>query len=236
MVKIAIVEDDELSIEKLLQYLETYQKEEREEFHIKVYRDGSDIATNYKAQYDIILMDIRMKFTDGMTAAEHIRNMDSDVTIMFITNMPQYAIQGYEIGALDYIIKPVSYFVFNRKLKRAIARRKKTHRQYIVIPIKGGAKREEVSNIYYIESNGHNLIYHTKNGTILSNGTLKKTEHILKEMHFSRGSSGYLINLEHVEAIKEKCAIVKGESLLLSRLKMKTFMQDLAKYWGGDAE
>ena len=133
MIKIAVVEDDERYVSKLLQYLETYQKEENEDFLIKVYRDGDDIAANYKAQYHIILMDIQMKFVDGMTAAKEIRKNDSDVIIIFITNISQYAIRGYEVGALDYIIKPVSYFVFHQKLKRAITRLQRTNQQYIVI-------------------------------------------------------------------------------------------------------
>ena len=57
-----------------------------------------------------------MKFIDGMTAAEEIRKVDSSVFIIFITNAPQYAIRGYEVGALDYILKPVSYFTFSQKL------------------------------------------------------------------------------------------------------------------------
>ena len=101
MIRIAVVEDEELYISQLLQYLEDYQKEEKEEFHIKVFRDGDGITSDYKAQYDIILMDIQMKFIDGMTAAEEIRKVDSEVVIIFITNMSQYAIRGYEVGALD---------------------------------------------------------------------------------------------------------------------------------------
>ncbi len=232
MIKIAIVEDDAQYASKLLQHLDTYQKEEKEEFYIKVYQDGRDIATNYKAQYDIILMDIQMKFVDGMTAAEEIRKTDPNVVIMFITNISQYAIRGYEVGALDYILKPVSYFAFNQKLRRAISRLQKMNRKYIVISVKGGVKREDVSNIYYIESQGHNLVYHTKDGIYLSTGTLKNAENLLSNMHFSRGNNGYLINLEHVEAIKDKCAIVKGEPLFLSRLRINAFMQELTKYWG----
>lgn len=88
MVRIAVVEDDELYISQLLKFLEDYQREEQEEFRIQVYRDGDGITADYKAQYDIILMDIQMKFVDGMTAAEEIRRVDSQVVIIFITNMP----------------------------------------------------------------------------------------------------------------------------------------------------
>lgn len=231
MIRIAVVEDDELYISQLLKHLEDYQREEKEEFQIQVYRDGDGITANYKAQYDIILMDIQMKFVDGMTAAEEIRRVDSQVVIMFITNMPQYAIRGYEVGALDYILKPVSYFAFSQKLKRAVSRLKRGEKKFVVVPVKGGVQRVEVSDIYYIESEGHNLIYHTREGNFISPGTMKSAEDALAQMHFSRGNKGYLINLEHVEGVRDKCAVVKGESLLLSRPRIHAFMQELTKYW-----
>lgn len=55
-----------------------------------------------------------MKFMDGMSAAEAIRKQDTKVVIMFITNMTNYAIRGYEVDAMDYVLKPVSYFAFPR--------------------------------------------------------------------------------------------------------------------------
>lgn len=94
MIRIAIVEDEEYYVKQLTGYLEEYQKSESVEFDITVYRDGDAITAEYKAQFDIILMDIQMKFVDGMTAAEEIRKIDSEVVIIFITNMTQYAIRG----------------------------------------------------------------------------------------------------------------------------------------------
>lgn len=192
MIKLAIVEDDDFYISQLKQYLERYQQEKGEEFDVKVYRDGDGITAQYRAQYDIILMDIQMKFVDGMTAAEEIRRMDSEVVIMFITNMPQYAIRGYEVGALDYILKPVSYFAFSQKLWRAISRLRKQDEKYIVVPVKGGVQRIRVSDIHYIESQAHNLVYHTKDGIFISGETMKAAEENLRDMNFSRGNKGIL--------------------------------------------
>ena len=81
---------------------------------------GDEIALGYKAVYDIILMDIEMKFMDGMMAAEEIRKVDTEVIIIFITNSPQYAIKGYAVDALDYVLKPVSYYAFSQRLGRAV--------------------------------------------------------------------------------------------------------------------
>jgi len=102
MIRIALVEDDPAYAEQLLSYLKEYEKESKERISVQTFSDGEDIVTEYRADYDIILMDVEMKFMDGMSAAEEIRKMDTEVVIIFITNMPQYAIQGYRVDALDY--------------------------------------------------------------------------------------------------------------------------------------
>ena len=232
MIRLAIVEDENLYAKTLMDYLERYQKESRNEIMVTRFTDGDGLVHGYQGQFDIILMDIQMKFMDGMSAAEEIRRQDSEVVIMFITNMTQYAIRGYEVDALDYILKPVSYFAFSQKLGRAIDRIKKRDNRQITVSVKGGIIRLDVSDIYYIESVGHNLIYHSAKGNHMASGTMKSVEEEMEELNFSRGNKGYLINLEHVEGIRDKCAIVKGEALQISRPRMKGFMQDLTKYWG----
>ena len=169
---------------------------------------------------------------DGMSAAEEIRKMDTEVVIIFITNMAQYAIRGYAVDALDYVLKPVSYFAFSQRLNRAIGRMKKREQKVIMVNIKGGAVRVNIANIYYIESQGHTLILHTILGDYETNGTMKEMEEKLKGMNFCRGNKGYLINLQHVDGIQDGCAMVKGEQLVLSRARKKEFMEELTKYWG----
>ncbi|HJB18254.1 MAG TPA: LytTR family DNA-binding domain-containing protein [Candidatus Bariatricus faecipullorum] len=232
MIRVAIVEDEEMYTATLKKYLAEYEKASGEGMEITIYRDGDGILEEYRAQFDIILMDIEMKFVNGMTAAEEIRRRDSEVIIIFITNTPQYAIRGYEVDALDYVLKPVSYFSFSQKLERAISRMRKRSAKLITVPVKGGVKRMDISDIYYIESQGHNLIYHTRFGDTVSPGTMKAAEAMLEDMHFSRGNKCYLINLEHVDGVKDKFATVRDEQLLLSRPRMRQFMQDLTKYWG----
>lgn len=93
MVKPAIVEDDKGHIESLKTYIDKYMKENGASIEVKV-RDGNQIVFDYQPVYDIILMDIEMP---GMAAAQEIRKVDKDVVIIFITNMAQYAIQGYKV-------------------------------------------------------------------------------------------------------------------------------------------
>ena len=114
MIQIAIVEDEEIYVKQLTEYIRKYQTERGRSIKVTVFGDGEDITENYSGGFDIILMDIQMQFMDGMTAAEKIRQMDQKVIIMFITNMIQYAVRGYEVDAMDYVVKPVEYFLFRR--------------------------------------------------------------------------------------------------------------------------
>ena len=79
MISIAIVEDEEMYAKQLQQFLHQYEKENKEMFDITVYSDGDQIVNKYKSQYDIILMDVEMKFMDGMSAAEEIRKIATEV-------------------------------------------------------------------------------------------------------------------------------------------------------------
>ena len=120
MITIAIVEDEEAYAKQLTEYIEKYQRESGKSIRVIRFSDGDEIVEKYTGEYDIILMDIQMKFMDGMSAAEAIRKQDTKVVIMFITNMTNYAIRGYEVDAMDYVLKPVSYFAFSKKLDRAM--------------------------------------------------------------------------------------------------------------------
>ena len=102
----------------------------------------------------------------------------------------------------------------------------------ITVNIKGGAVRINIANIYYIESQGHNLVLHTILGDYESAGTMKEVEEKLQGLNFCRGNKGYLINLQHVDRIQDNCAVVKGEELVLSRARKKEFMEALTRYWG----
>lgn len=232
MIKVAIVEDEHAYAMQLQEYLHQYEIENGEVFEISLFSDGDEIVNKYKPVYDIILMDVEMKFMDGMSAAEEIRKVDTEVVIIFITNMPQYAIRGYAVDALDYVLKPVSYFAFSQRLNRAISRMKKRESKTLALNVKGGTVRLDITNITYVESQGHTLIFHTVGADYETSGTMKEMEKELKELHFYRGNKGYLINLAHVEGIKDGCAIVRDEMLLLSRARKKDFMETLTRYWG----
>jgi DNA-binding LytR/AlgR family response regulator len=230
MVKIAIVDDNASYRQTLQEYLKRYEQENGESMSVTVFGDGDEIVEGYRNVFDIILMDVEMRFMDGMEAAREIRRMDPEVVIIFITNMAQYAIRGYEVDALDYVLKPVSYFAFSQRLDRALTRRKRRTSTYITVPTKGGMRKIDASEIYFVESRDHDLTYHTASGDFHSGATMRQAEEQLETAHFFRGNNSYLINLEHIDGVEDGCALVHGEALKLSRPRKKAFLDALADY------
>lgn len=233
MIRIAVVDDEPVSLNQIKDFLLQYQKERNEMLDIVTFTDGDEITENYKAEYDIILLDIEMRFMDGMTAAEIIREKDPEVVIIFITNMAQYAIKGYTVNAFDYVLKPVSYFAFSQRLDRVLLRMNKKSKKYLTIGIKGGTVKIYISEICYVESQGHRLIFHMINEEHATFGTMKEIEEKLKDMYFLRCNKGYLVNLAHVDGVEDGCVKIDGESLLISRARKKEFMEELTTYLGG---
>lgn len=236
MIRVAVVEDERESIEQLQQFLERYQQERGCEMKVSVFLDGEQIVRNYRPEYDIILMDVQMKLLDGMTAAEIIRRQDPSVILVFITNMAQYAIRGYSVDALDYVLKPVSYFAFSQRLDRAVDRLDRGKTRYLTVTVKGGAQKLDISQIRYVESRGHALVFHMKREEIVSSGTMKELEGLLEEHGFARCNKGYLLNLEYVDAVRDGCAILGEDQLLISRGRRNSFLEQLTNYMGGQTK
>lgn len=232
MNRIAIVEDDKECARLLVDYIERYKKESQEKFLISIFTNGMNFLDDYKAKYDMVFMDIEMPHLSGMETARKLREFDENICIVFVTNMAQYATSGYEVCAMDFMVKPVRYFNFTIKLKRAICYRAKMKKAEMVIKTENGFKRIPHSDIYYIEVSDHILTYHTLNGKISERGTIKKREEQLREYDFVRCNSCYLVNAMHVTEISVQCLTVGGVELSVSRTRKKEVMNVLTKFNG----
>ena len=107
MIRVAIVEDEAAVRDQLMGYVQRYMRQYDAQIEVTMFTDGVEILEGYRPVYDIIFLDVEMQHLDGMETASRIRALDSDVLLIFITNMAQYAIEGYAVGALDYVLKPV---------------------------------------------------------------------------------------------------------------------------------
>ena len=234
MIRIAMVEDEAAVREQLQGYIQRYTRQYGTEFAVTEFSDGVEILDAYRPVYDIVLLDVEMKHLDGMETARRIRELDRDVVLLFITNMAQYAIKGYAVGALDYVLKPVPYFAFSQQLQKAEEKLRRRARHYLAVPVEGGLRRLDTAQIYYMESEGHRVHFYTEEGEFSAPGALKTFEEKLADLPFARCNSGYLVNLAQVKGVQQGLAQVGPYELQVSRPKRKSFLAALADYIGGE--
>ena len=234
MTRIAIVEDEAAVREQLAGYVQRYTRQYGTQFEVTMFTDGVEILEDYRPAYDIIFLDVEMLHLDGMETARRIRELDSDVLLIFITNMAQYAIKGYAVGALDYVLKPVPYFAFSQQLQKAVNQLAKRTRHYLAVPADGGMRRLDAATIYYIESEGHRVHFYTEDGDFSAPGALKALEEKLTGRLFARCNSGYLVNLAQVSGVQQNTVQVGPHELQISRPKRRAFLAALADYIGGE--
>lgn len=237
MYHIAIVEDEIEFVHQLQNYLCRFQEENNIEFKVSIFHDGADILKDYKKEYDAIFLDIEMPVVNGMYAAEQIREVDEDVVLMFITNMAQYAIQGYSVGALDFVMKPINYYTFSMKLKRVLKRvqKKEKEQDTIVLQLTDGIMKLDIRHIYYVEVQNKTLYYYTSKGTYSVKGTLQSVEKQLANYSFAKCNHWYLVNLKHVKEVRKNIAFVGCYEVEISRRNKVAFLTALTEYLGGNA-
>ncbi|MBQ7795455.1 MAG: response regulator transcription factor [Lachnospiraceae bacterium] len=233
MYHIAIVEDEAAFSDQLKEYLKQYEQEHNVAFKLSVFDDGSKILASYEPVYDVILLDIEMPEVDGMTAAGRIREIDSDVVMMFITNIASYAIRGYEVGALDFVMKPITYYSFAMRLTRALKRVLQRERQQILLTLPDGVKKVEINQIYFIEVQNRILHYHTDEGEFTMRGTMQSVEEMFASHPFVKCNHWYMVNLSHVSEVRKNTVIVGGHELEISRRNRTPFLKALTEYVGG---
>lgn len=235
--RIAIVEDERSFQEQMIQYLTDFEQEYDTVIQPQIFSDGSEIIEAYENgdnQWSIIFLDIKMKNKNGMEAAQAIRRKDNDVVIIFITSIMQYAIKGYEVDALDFVLKPISYEQFVLKMKKALNSVKKRESRFLVLFKGQSMDKVSTDDIRYIEVQNHYLYIVTKAQTYKMRGTIQEMEKKLSNLPFARCSSAYLVNLKYVKQVTKDTVYLADTNLPITRLKKAGFLQQFSDYLGGD--
>ena len=233
MAKIAVVEDNDAMRGELCGFIAQYAQESGCQLDVTPFADGSQLVEPYRPGFDIIFLDIEMPTLGGMPTAERIRRQDPDVVLVFVTNMAQYAIRGYEVDALDFVLKPVSYYQFSTKLERALQRIRRRRGGQIALQVGGGVQLLDTDDILYLETRERLLHYHTADNTWSVRGSLLKAEKELAPYHFARCNQCYLVNLRHVRGVQDDIVQVGEERLEISRRQRTSFLAAVAAYVGG---
>ena len=232
MTRIAIVDNEEEFLSSLTSYIERYSSESGYRFVVRRFEKVDDFLQIFdKDVFDLIFMDINFpEGKSGLDAASEIRKVDQDVAIIFITNLSRFALDGYKYQALDYILKPISYFDFKMRMDRIhsrIPQREKT------LTIEKGTTERIVplEDILYVESKDHDLIYNLKDEVIRVRGkSMKELDRELADFGFARCGVSYLVNLRYCTEIQGDMLTIGKDQVHISRNAKKEFLKRLREY------
>ena len=233
-VKIAVCDDEK----NIRSYLVSLIRKQDIECSIMEYISADEYLADGR-EYDLILLDIEMGGSetelDGMGLARHIRGMDArrQPIIIFVTGYEKYVYDAFDVGAFQYLVKPVDEQKFAEVFSRAVGQilsEAEQRKKKLVIQYAGERKAIPLNDIYYMESQNHNIILFLKSGKLEYYGKIGDLEEELAGQ-FYRIHRGYLINLSHVEGYdRTEVRMANGDKLLLSRYKYDGFVQAYMDY------
>lgn len=228
---IAVIEDDDNDALTLIGYIDTYFGNDKSRYEVKRFASAGSFFDKYVSYFDLVFLDIEMPNMNGMEVSRKIRETNKDVVIIFVTNLAQYAVEGYSVNAFDFIVKPVEYGNFKVRFKRAADYIAARSAKIVIRETSNIAQTMPVSQIYYVEVFGHNLVYHTVNGDFSERRTLGEVEKKLQGYGFFKCSNYCLVNIRFVERIDETSVTVAGNTLGISRRRKKEFLEALTRLY-----
>ena len=237
MIPVAIVEDsaeERARIRACLSYVESTTDAA---FDVHEFPNGLEFlgSIDGPVPFDLVFMDIDMPGMNGMETARALRTADSAVLLIFVTNMAQYAISGYEVDALDFILKPINKYSFAIKMKRALARIPQKNEDYFTVRTDGETRSVRISSIRWIDVSGHYVVYHTTDGDITEYTTLKDAFARINRSSFTFINRSCLVNMRYVDAVSKETVTMGNTKLDISRPQKKAFLTAMSDYLGGKA-
>lgn len=231
--KVLILEDNLEASNTLQEFFKQYGNEHKIKFQVETYSTAKGFIDNY-TKSDLVLIDIELPDGNGFNVTKNLREIDKEVMIIFVTNMAQYAVKGYEVEAFDFVVKPVNYYQLSIKMDRALVKLASIHQSrektiYLKTTKEIIAIKE--ADIMYVEVINHSLIYHTARGNYEVYGTMSKASKELSSNHFEFCNRCYLVNLSYVRSVKGYECQVGNDKIAISHLKKKTFLEKLSNYF-----
>lgn len=237
MIEVASIEDDPEEERIIRAHLERYARERNAEINVTWYRLAAAFITAGR-RHDLILMDIDLPGMNGMEAATLLRTYDSETPLVFVTNLSQYAVRGYEVDALDFVVKPVGYHALSLRMDKALRVLSRRQETSVVLETRGAIRVVSSADISHVEVMGHNLIYHVRGASgmelVRVRGTMRGAEEQLQGRQFVRVSNSCLANLAHIRLVQgDSLRMASGDVLRISRSRKGDAMETIAAYLGG---
>lgn len=223
---IAIVDDENIQLDAMKSLINQTIREMG--LHAKVSSYSSGEAFLFELEdnkgLDIVFLDIEMKQINGLEVAKKIREIDHEVTLVFATAFAEYAVQGYEVQALDYLLKPIE----RDKIKQVIQRhldKKPLVKETLTLEAEGEMHKLLLDDILYIEVIKRECEIHLNNQVITVTRPLKELEDKLNA-DFIQTHRSYLVNVAHIHRLlKTDVELSNGQTVPVSRRLAKTVQE-----------
>ena len=237
--KIAVCDDDKYSLNETINLLKQYNQISKFELDVIGFNNGDDMIESLKKHGDcqIYILDIIMKEKNGIQIAEILRKLKYNGEIIFLTNSNAFAAESYNVGAFNYILKPLDKNKLFDILDTAIKKIEQKQRSFIVISTKSGLCKLPLDDIVYAEKFGRIIRYHCKNDVVIDSLTLKTNFKeanaiLLQNNKFSLCGASFVINLECVTNIQgQTLTLYNKEKLTIPRNISTSFKSLWGKYW-----
>lgn len=235
MIVIAICDDELYCIEQLAMQLERYAKENSKEIKIIKFTKALQLLNQIKDTYDLIFLDIKMPFVDGIEVAEEIRKRDEKVSIIFLTSYMQRAVDGYEVSAEAFIQKPIAYQRLEKEMNKWFLKHIHQDEPYIIFQNNDGKYKVPIKSLKYIETSGRSVLLHTGQKNIKISKSMKEMQKEIGVFGFCKCHNSFLVNLHFVDYVNAtEVGLITGEILPVSKSKRKNFIDSVAMFWEKD--
>lgn len=240
IINIAVCDDEQESL-KMIQN-ELYKAAVNLNITIEIYsyNSGDTVANlicNNKEHFDILYLDIDMPGMSGLNVAKKIRNVNSDIILIFISAHEQYVFESIEYNPYRYIRKSKMCHEIENSLKAAYNKIISENSGSMVLKIEDGEIRVKYSDIMYFEMNSRRVSIFTNDGQerkLVGRKTIKELYSELDSEEFIQIHSGCIVNAKYInEYSSHDITLDNGTKLIVSRGKIKTVKQTVMRYWRG---
>ncbi len=234
MVRIAFCEDEKPQSEYITGLIKTYAQRRHKTIVVDTYTSAEQflISQEDEQPYHLFILDIQLGKMNGMDLAKKIREKEKEAYIVFLTGLKDYAIEGYEVGAVRYLLKPVREEVLFELLEKICDEIESGETKYFLYQASGCTKRIPFSDIYYIESEGHYVNIHTAHEANRWKSSLSSIAKQFERQGFVVVRRGLYANISHIERIgRLECFLDNGETLPVSKSCYKAINQAFIEYY-----
>lgn len=218
----------------LLNYLNRFSEESGMELSAVQFDCGEALLENKTDNLDMVILDVQMSGKNGLETARCIRKNDQDLMIIFFTNYIEYALEGYEVQAYRFLLKPLDYQQFFKVVGKALEDLHLRRKALLILHAKGKNSQIPVDSLQYVETYKGHVLLHTAAESVENFTAMKKMEDALRAHDFVRCHTAFLVSMREIKTVGAQDIVLRsGKVIPMSKHRRKSVREAVALYWGG---